>query len=561
MDYNPAHKRQKSPRASHDDWDEVHNQLLEVQGKQRVQKKSLEISSAGDADEKEADEVARKVTNGASAEIHGSGGMVNRKGTANAEATPQFQSQLEQSKGDGQSLPGNVQQEMGSKMGTDFTDVKIHTNSNAHQMSESINAQAFTHGKDVFFGKNMFDPNSKAGKELLAHELVHTEQQTNKVSRKIIVGGEETPASSILPLVTTDINTWYPAIVAGVQAKVAGFTAADMPFTIEDAVTRGGDILTEMQDAQFLKATTSSGSGKKKGKHSSTTGMVFETTYKREKYDFNFETAQDASDEVIFRLALIVNMHLANLDKTRFARYPGAGETGFNLQNPAVWSPVETPPTGKPGGFTLQPGTLPATAIIQLTTPPADVNQRIVVDCSTMMGILLYESLAGTTQTEQDTFNTQFKRNLTVGPLPALYGPMKASHPLMGTANPAKSPYMKPVDISRLEDLVPGDVISFGNYREYGKLEPGGLWNGEWATYTKKVNGVMYFEGFGVSENTYDYFIQEMQNAYDAAWDNSTNPFKGNKLTTESSEDTIERKLPGISRKVLRIDLAAYNQT
>ncbi|HET6992323.1 MAG TPA: hypothetical protein VFJ43_13405 [Bacteroidia bacterium] len=58
----------------HDDWDEVHHQLL------AIRKKSLEASNPNDVDEKEADEVARKVVDGESAEIHGTGGTINRKG-------------------------------------------------------------------------------------------------------------------------------------------------------------------------------------------------------------------------------------------------------------------------------------------------------------------------------------------------------------------------------------------------------------------------------------------------------------------------------------------------
>ncbi|HTF03799.1 MAG TPA: DUF4157 domain-containing protein, partial [Bacteroidia bacterium] len=126
-------------------WEDVHNQLMEVQQSQRVQKKSLEISGPHDTDEKEADEVARKVVSGGSAEIHGTGTTINRSGTGAAETTPEFQSKLESSKGGGQSLDDSTQSEMESKMGADFSGVKIHTSGTAGEMSESINAKAFTH--------------------------------------------------------------------------------------------------------------------------------------------------------------------------------------------------------------------------------------------------------------------------------------------------------------------------------------------------------------------------------------------------------------------------------
>ncbi len=84
---------------------------------------------------------------------------------------------LNNSKGKGQSLPSNTQQEMESKIGADFSGVRIHTDANAVQMSKEMGAKAFTHGSDVYFNKGNYQPDSKAGKHLLAHELTHTVQQ------------------------------------------------------------------------------------------------------------------------------------------------------------------------------------------------------------------------------------------------------------------------------------------------------------------------------------------------------------------------------------------------
>ncbi|MEO5644870.1 MAG: DUF4157 domain-containing protein [Bacteroidia bacterium] len=148
-------------------WNEVHEQLL------AIQKKSLEVSAPDDADEKEADAVSAKVMSGESAQIHGTGGTINRKGEGSFETTPEFNSKLESSKGSGQSLDDSTKSEMESGMGADFSGVKIHTNSEANEMNESVNAKAFTHGQDIYFGKN----ESPENKELLAHELVHTVQQ------------------------------------------------------------------------------------------------------------------------------------------------------------------------------------------------------------------------------------------------------------------------------------------------------------------------------------------------------------------------------------------------
>ena len=183
MEYIDRRKQQiqRAIRQDRDqeDWNEVHEQMV------AVQKKSLEVSDPNDADEKEADAVARKVSDGESAEIHGTGGTINRKGEGAAETTPAFNSRLESSKGGGQSLDDSTKSEMESQMGADFGDVKIHTGSEANEMNESVNAKAFTHGQDIYFGEGNYNTTSGSGKELLAHELVHTVQQGMGVKRMI----------------------------------------------------------------------------------------------------------------------------------------------------------------------------------------------------------------------------------------------------------------------------------------------------------------------------------------------------------------------------------------
>jgi hypothetical protein len=88
------------------------------------------------------------------------------------------ESDLNSSKGGGNGMDKNTKREMESGFGADFSNVNIHTDSKAVKMSEELGAQAFTHGNDVYFNKGKYNPESKEGKHLLAHELTHTIQQT-----------------------------------------------------------------------------------------------------------------------------------------------------------------------------------------------------------------------------------------------------------------------------------------------------------------------------------------------------------------------------------------------
>ena len=66
---------------------------------------------------------------------------------------------------------------MSAKFGVDFSGVRIHDDSEAVGLAKELQAQAFTHGRDIYFNEGKFDPESGAGKNLLAHELTHVVQQ------------------------------------------------------------------------------------------------------------------------------------------------------------------------------------------------------------------------------------------------------------------------------------------------------------------------------------------------------------------------------------------------
>ena len=79
--------------------------------------------------------------------------------------------------GSGRSLDGTSKSQMESAYGADFSNVRIHTDAKAHQLSNSLNARAFTIGSDIAFGSGEYNPGTPVGDALLAHELAHVVQQ------------------------------------------------------------------------------------------------------------------------------------------------------------------------------------------------------------------------------------------------------------------------------------------------------------------------------------------------------------------------------------------------
>ncbi len=84
---------------------------------------------------------------------------------------------INQSRGSGHALDDDISARTGGVMGQDFSDVTVHTDSNADQLSQDLGAKAFTTGKDIYFRDGEYNPNSSSGQHLIAHELTHVVQQ------------------------------------------------------------------------------------------------------------------------------------------------------------------------------------------------------------------------------------------------------------------------------------------------------------------------------------------------------------------------------------------------
>lgn len=64
--------------------------------------------------------------------------------------------------------PDELREEMGARLGADFSNVNFHSDSMSMNRSRALGARAWAQGRDVYFGKGGFDP------KVAAHELVHT---------------------------------------------------------------------------------------------------------------------------------------------------------------------------------------------------------------------------------------------------------------------------------------------------------------------------------------------------------------------------------------------------
>jgi len=114
-------------------------------------------------------------------------GLQAKAESGSLDVSDDFESELLGANGAGQPIPGSAKTEMENAFGADFSSVRLHTDSHAVAMSRNVNAHAFTHGNDIYFNEGKFDPSSREGKHLLAHELTHTIQQGGDQIRRLTI--------------------------------------------------------------------------------------------------------------------------------------------------------------------------------------------------------------------------------------------------------------------------------------------------------------------------------------------------------------------------------------
>ncbi len=113
---------------------------------------------------------------------------ISRHGQGQVEVQPDIERAINARRGGGQPLDSGVRGRMEPAFRADFSGVRVHTDAEADNLNRSLNARAFTTGRDVFFRSGAYNPGSSTGRELIAHELTHVVQQAGGISPKLTMG-------------------------------------------------------------------------------------------------------------------------------------------------------------------------------------------------------------------------------------------------------------------------------------------------------------------------------------------------------------------------------------
>lgn len=197
----------------------------------------LRVSDPADPSEKEADRIADQVTRAPGSQpgysfgglrvdaTHDKTGLIARAHqTAATSSSPLFvgpgaHQKISSLRGSGEPLPKATQSFFESRLGHDFSKVRIHHGQQAHEAAQAVKARAFTLGSDIAFRWGEYSPGSEAGRRLLAHELVHVAQGTGDATLHRAEVEDRDSVCSSLTDIKPDINTFVNGVLSSARSS------------------------------------------------------------------------------------------------------------------------------------------------------------------------------------------------------------------------------------------------------------------------------------------------------------------------------------------------------
>ena len=137
---------------------------------------------------------------------------------------------------------------MESRLGADFSDVRVHTDAKATESARSVQAHAYTVGNDVVFQSDKYAPQSDSGQRMLAHELTHVVQQrSGPVAGTPAPGGIQIshPSDSFERAAEASADRVMSSTTSSVESH-----AAAAPAAVQRAEADTGDEVDEDQKLQ-----------------------------------------------------------------------------------------------------------------------------------------------------------------------------------------------------------------------------------------------------------------------------------------------------------------------
>jgi hypothetical protein len=112
-----------------------------------------------------------------------------------ADAAPHIEeSDRDPARAGGGPLAARIREPMERVLRFDLRGVKVHDDADSDRLNRSLKAAAFTMGRDIFFRRGAYEPETRRGQRLIAHELTHVVQQSGTRT-----SGTAAPAIQCMP--------------------------------------------------------------------------------------------------------------------------------------------------------------------------------------------------------------------------------------------------------------------------------------------------------------------------------------------------------------------------
>ncbi|WP_228834531.1 DUF4157 domain-containing protein [Nocardia abscessus] len=118
----------------------------------------------------------------------------------------------------GAALPARLRHDAQARLGSDFSGVRVHTGPRAESSARAVDAAAYTVGPHIVFGAGRFAPETRAGRQVLTHELTHVAQQAH--SGRVVLARQ--PANQDDPDKNVSLGALDSALVTRVGEAVVG---------------------------------------------------------------------------------------------------------------------------------------------------------------------------------------------------------------------------------------------------------------------------------------------------------------------------------------------------
>ncbi|QQO57353.1 MAG: DUF4157 domain-containing protein [Thiohalocapsa sp. PB-PSB1] len=147
----------------------------EGEKEEEMQAKRIQRQEEGEEEEEvQAKRIQRQEEHEEGEDLQTSGTQLDNGGRV----SPKMEERIRQlMQGGGRPLDKETREHFEPRFGADFSQVRVHDDAEAAQIAGQMNSRAFTQGSHIFFGRGQYQPQTSAGRDLLAHELTHTIQQ------------------------------------------------------------------------------------------------------------------------------------------------------------------------------------------------------------------------------------------------------------------------------------------------------------------------------------------------------------------------------------------------